>query len=336
MGEKLLINSAIYALIVFLSFILSKKFKLEDIPDQSRKIHISPVSYAGGMSISLYFLFLINFNVFDIHLENILLYSFLIFVTGIIDDKINIKPSTKLLLIILPILILIYLGIFIDNLGQYEKIGILNLGKFKYIFCILCVLLVINAVNYIDGIDGLALSQTIISLIYLLFLTNNKDIIFYIYCLLIPFSINLLFNFNFFGKIKFFLGNSGSLVIGFVLSFLVIFLSKFEGIHPSYLIWSLFFYVYEFLSVNIVRILNKKSLFEAGKDHIHHALFYLFKESHYKTTFSLSIFSVIVIYLSYLINSLSNLLSLSLFIIMFFVYFLIRIKIFKKYKLTIK
>ena len=69
MGEKLLINSAIYVLIVFLSFILSKKFKLEDIPDQSRKIHISPISYAGGMSISLYFLFLINFNVFDIHLE---------------------------------------------------------------------------------------------------------------------------------------------------------------------------------------------------------------------------------------------------------------------------
>ena len=129
------------------------------------------------------------------------------------------------------------------------------------------------------------------------------------------------------------MGNAGSLVIAFVLSFLVIFLAKFEGIHPSYLIWSLFFYVYEFLSVNIVRILNKKSLFEAGKDHIHRALFYLFKKSHYKTTFCLSIFSMFIIYLSYLINSLSNLASLLVFIIMFFVYFLIRIKIFNKYKI---
>jgi len=332
MGEKLLINIVIYIPIIFFSYILSKKLKLEDIPNHSRKIHKSSIPYTGGVAIIIYFLFLVKLNIFEIHLENILIYSFLIFITGLVDDKTQIKPLTKLLLIILPISILVYLGLFIDNLGMYEKIGTINLGKFKYIFCILCVLLLINAVNYIDGIDGLALSQTIISLIYLSTLTNDSGTIFFIYCIIIPLSINLLFNFNFFNKIKFFLGNSGSLIIGFVLSFLVIFLSKFEEIHPSYLIWSLYFYVYEFLSVNIVRILNRKSLFGAGKDHIHHALYYLFNRSHYKTTIILSILSTIVIYISYIINIYSNnISSLILFILMFFLYFLVRKKIFEKY-----
>ena len=333
MGEKLLINIVIYIPIIFFSFTLSKKLKLEDVPNHSRKLHTSPIPYAGGIAIIIYFLFLVKLNAFNFYLENILIYSFLIFIAGIVDDKNQIKPFTKLLITVLPILILIYLGLFIDNLGLYEKIGYINLGKFKYIFCVLCTLLLINAVNYIDGVDGLVLSQTIISLIYLSILSTNSETIFFIYCIIIPLSINLLFNFNLFNKIKFFFGNSGSLLIGFVLSFLVIFLSKFEDIHPTYLIWSLYFYVYEFLSVNITRILNRKSLFDPGKDHLHHALYYLFKKSHLKTTLTLSTLSIFVIYISYLINIFYNrITSLLFFILLFFIYYLIRSVIFKNYK----
>ena len=186
----------------------------------------------------------------------------------------------------------------------------------------------INAVNYIDGIDGLALSQVLISFIYLSFLSEEHNTKIFIYLLTLPLFINLIFNFGVVRNYKFFSGNSGSLIIGFILSFLVIYLYKFENIHPAYLIWSLYFYVFEFLSVNIARLLDKRSLFKAGNDHLHHAVFFLLNKSHFKTSLALFIISIITIYMSILINSyFPKILSL-VFLLFFLIYFILRRYIF--------
>ena len=100
------------------------------------------------------------------NLEKILVYSSFVFLIGLVDDKKELTPGIKLIFLILPILILINEGFYLDDLGTYD-FGIITLGKFNLIFTILSILLLINAFNYIDGIDGLAISQFIISLSYL-------------------------------------------------------------------------------------------------------------------------------------------------------------------------
>ena len=321
----------IYLPILILSFFFSKKFNLLDIPSEKRKIHKNPTPYSGGIALIFYYIIVLLINSFENNLEKILIVSILIFFIGILDDKRQIKALIKILLTLIPIILLIFLGLYIDDLGIYEFIGVLILGKYKYIFCVLCVLLIINAVNYIDGIDGLALSQILLSLLYLAFLSENNNTKNFLYLLSLPLIINLFFNFNLISKFKFFLGNSGSLILGFILSFLVIFLYKYENIHPSFLIWSLYFYVYEFLSVNLVRFKDKRSLFKAGNDHIHHAIFLLFKKSHFKTSLILFVVSTIVFISSYFINYyLPKIFSLIFFVISFFIYLFIRNLIFQK------
>ena len=110
------------------------------------------------------------------------------------------------------------------------------------------------------------------------------------------------------------------MIIGFILAFILIYLAKFREIHPSFLIWSVFFYIYEFLSVNLVRLKKNKALFQGGKDHIHHAVFFLLdSKSHFKTTILLSLFVLIVMALVYFINiNTPKILSLILFFTLFF------------------
>ena len=145
----------IYLPILILSFFFSKKFNLLDIPSEKRKIHKNPTPYSGGIALIFYYIIVLLINSFENNLEKILIVSILIFFIGILDDKRQIKALIKILLTLIPIILLIFLGLYIDDLGIYEFIGVLILGKYKYIFCVLCVLLIINAVNYIDGIDGL-------------------------------------------------------------------------------------------------------------------------------------------------------------------------------------
>ena len=88
----------------------------------------------------------------------------------------------------------------LSNLGYYENIGFISLGKFDIIFSILAVSLIINSFNYIDGIDGLALSQFFISFAYLAFLIKNSDQSMLFYLILLLVFINIFFNFSLFKK----------------------------------------------------------------------------------------------------------------------------------------
>ena len=73
-------------------------------------------------------------------------------------------------------------------------------------------------------------------------------------------------------KFKVFSGDSGSLFIGFFISFMTIeFYNSFD-IHPVILIWPLWYPVYDFLFVSINRLLNKKSIFKPDNTHLHHVI----------------------------------------------------------------
>lgn len=324
-----LIYSIVYLFILLITIYISKKLSLTDIPNE-RKIHNNQIPFTAGLSIFIYLLCLIKFNELNPELENIIIISFICLISGLVDDKYIITPGIKLTLLSIPTLILIYQGYTLDNLGTYEIIGKINLGKLNFIFTLLCVVFLINAFNYNDGIDGLALSQIFICLIYYKFLINNPELNYFLNLILISIIITFFFNFSKNIKFKIFLGNGGSLMLGFVLSFFIIYLFKYENIHPGLLIWPVAYLVYEFLSVSIIRLKRKKNIFIPGKDHFHHLLLKKFNNSHFKTTGIISLINIIFIFLGILIYNISNLLSLIVFIISFFSYLFFRIYIERK------
>ena len=307
--------------------LISRKLKLYEKVNY-RKIHKHQILNTGGINIYFFYVLIIFLFEFNHNIELIIAIGFIILLLGYIDDRVNLNPSTKIIFIIVPSIYLILSGIAIDNLGFYENLGFINLGKFQIPFLILASCLLINATNYIDGIDGLLLTFFICFLSYYIFLLEDEKTIQLIKLLMIPVIISLIFNFlPTKSGFKIFSGNSGSLFIGFFISFTTINFYKEFNIHPSYLIWPLWYPVYDFLFVSINRLLRNKSVFFADKTHLHHKIFYLFKKNHFKTTLLFFLFNSSLIYFGFMISNLSNLLSLIIFIIGFIFYFTIRLKL---------
>ena len=315
-----------FLLIYFLSK-LSYKLNLVDIPND-RKIHKDPTVYTGGIAVSIIFCFSIIWIDFSINtLNQILSIAFLISLIGFIDDKYNLNVGGKLSLQIIPIFYLIFSeNLYLNSLGNYDYFNI-DLGTFKIPFSILAVLFLINSFNYFDGLDGTLSFTFILVLLILYFLIPDKNIQYYIALLIIPIIIFTLFNFSIFNLPKTFLGDSGSLVLGFVMSFLLIYLANKNIVHPILLAWSIAIYVFEFLSINLIRLKNKKNIFQAGLDHLHHIIYKKFK-SIFLTNLIIILIKLLLFTIGYLsfiyINKIT---SLILFVIVFFIYLTFRRKL---------
>jgi len=336
------ITLAIYSLISFLLFFfiakISYKLNFIDIPNK-RKIHSKATAYTGGIIISV--ILLIALQLFDLYdylnrsLNLILSISFLISLVGLIDDKYHLNAGGKLSLQIIPIFYLVvFENLALDHIGSYEYFS-LKLGAFVIPFTIICVLFLINAFNYFDGLDGTLSVVTISVLVILWFLVSDQNFKFFLITIITPITIFLFFNFSFLKLPKLFLGDNGSLLFGFIISFILIFLANQNFIHPILLAWSIVIFVYEFLSINIIRLKNNQDPFKAGQDHLHHILFNK-TQSILITNLSIVLLNLLLFSIGYfsfsLINSLS---SLFLFIFLFFFYLIVRNKYSKRVKIKI-
>ena len=324
MNNTIIIYSLLSFLILFLCGKVSYKLNLLDHPNK-RKIHTNATAYTGGFAISIILLFSIFlFAVSDKNLNIILSIAFLISIIGLIDDKYNLDVSSKLSLQIIPIFYLVvFENLTLQQIGDYNYFKV-ELGSFVIPFTLMCVLLLINAFNYFDGIDGTLGFTSISVLIILYFLIPNQNFQLFLILILIPLAIFLCFNFSLFKLPKLFLGDSGSLLIGFVIAFVLIYLANQNLTHPILLAWSVVIFVYEFLSINLIRLKNKKDPLKAGQDHLHHLLFNNTK-SIFLTNFFISIMNIILFiigYLSFLL--ISPLISLILFITFFIIFLILR------------
>ena len=314
-----------YLLIILGTLQFSKILNLYDIP-HARKLHKLKVVNTGGISLYIFLFFIVLKYEYSYHLELIISHGFLALLFGFFDDKREINASLKLLLIMIPCALLLQKGYYINDLGDYEYIGLINLGKYSLIFNIFAICLLINSCNYIDGLDGLLTSFFITSLIYILFLIDNSNVKDLLFIIIIASSINLIFNFMTTGSnLKIFLGNGGSLFIGFFLSFLIIYLYKFEKIHPSFLIWICWYPVYDFLFVTKKRLINKKKFYLADKNHFHHFILKKSKNSHFWAVFKINLINILIIIIGYqTTHNFGKIYSLILFVLLYFIFWFIR------------
>ena len=317
----------LYLLLLLVTIVISKKLNFYDKPN-FRKIHKSQVLNTGGITIYIFYLLVVNFFEFNHNIELIISIGLFVCVVGFIDDRKNLNPSIKIIFIIVPSTYLILNGINIYDLGNYEHLGILGLGKFQLPFLILATGLLINATNYIDGVDGLLLTFFICCLGYYIFLIEEPNTINLIKILMIPAIFNLVMNLlPTKTNLKIFSGNTGSLFIGFFISFLTIELYSSFSVHPVYLIWPLWYPVYDFLFVSTNRAFLKQSIFSADNSHLHHKILNKFNDNHLKTVLLFFIFNILIIFLGNLVSNFSKLYSLIFFVFGFIIYFTVRFKL---------
>jgi UDP-GlcNAc:undecaprenyl-phosphate GlcNAc-1-phosphate transferase len=330
MYNEILIYSLLSFFLLFICAKISYKLNLIDLPSK-RKIHINPTANTGGFAIIISLLFALQaLDVFDKILGLILSIGFLISIVGLIDDKFHLNTGGKLSLQIIPIFYLIvFENLTLNNIGAYNHF-ILEVGSFAVPFTLLCVLFLTNAFNYFDGMDGTLSFTTISVLVILYFLVPDKNFQLFLIMILMPIIIFLCFNFSFLGLPKLFLGDSGSLLLGFMISFILIYLANQKFIHPLLLAWSISIFVYEFLSINIIRLKNKQNPFKAGTDHLHHRLFEKNK-SIFLTNFLITLFNIILFLIGYLsFLFINELVSLILFVGFFIIFLILRNNTFKK------
>jgi len=334
--QSIFMNSTIiiYLILSFVTFFIcskiSYKFKLVDLP-KKRKVHFKATAYTGGIIISMILVCAIQlFDIADKNLNLILSIAFLISIVGLVDDRYYLNAGNKLILQIIPIFYLvIFENLVLSHIGDYDYFK-LELGAFAIPFTLICVLFLINSFNYFDGLDGTLGFTSISVLAILYFLVPDKNFQLFLIIILIPICIFLFHNFSSFKIPKLFLGDSGSLLLGFIISFILIYLANLNKIHPILIAWSVVIFVYEFLSINIIRLKNKQYLFKAGQDHLHH-IFFKKTNSVFLTNIFLSLLNMIFFVIGYFsflyINSLA---SLILFIFLFLVFLILRDKYSKK------
>ena len=229
--------------------VISMRKRLFDVPDE-RKVHKRPVPRLGGVTFFPVILFVLciltSYRVMVNHLPNdfftekmatevLCLFAglTLLYIVGIGDDLVGIRYRTKFKVQILASILFPIAGLYINNF--YGLMGIHEVTPYIGIpLTVVLVVFITNAINLIDGIDGLASSICIIALSVfgILFAQSElwlfTQLAFICVGVLIPFFI-----YNVFGNAdkgrKIFMGDTGSLTLGYILSFLVIKYSMYTG-----------------------------------------------------------------------------------------------------------
>ncbi len=268
-----------------------KDKQLYDLPD-TRKRHKTAVPRLGGIafmpsmviSFLLAMLTLCAVNGQDVKVSAASVYllagTLLVYSVGIVDDIVGLQAMPKFLIQILAACFLPFAGLYFNNL--YGFCGIYEIPAYVGIpLTVFTVVFIDNAMNLIDGIDGLAAGLSIIALAgyCLLFM----HIYAWIYCMMIGGLVGVLVAYSYYNVFsktkKLFMGDSGSLTLGFILAFLFVKYSMYTPIMNQctpggfLMAYSLLIVpVFDVVRVILVRLRQHKPLFDADRNHIHHKL----------------------------------------------------------------
>ena len=275
---------------------IAQVFKLYDIPDQKRKLHKSPVPLIGGLILLFNLLTYIGFEFIFInkvflpetyYLDNLFLNSnksiasfifciSLLFLLGYFDDKYDLDPFKKLLVLFL----IFYIFFKLDSTLVIDKINLtfvsysIEISELGFFFSLFVSLLFLNSINMYDGINGQVglLSLTI----FIFFLLNNFMIMFSI---LLIISLLFFLFLNLRGKI--FMGDSGCYVLSFIMIYFFLRFYNFELIKLDEAFLFFFLPVIDTLRLFVIRIFTSGRPWKADTNHMHHIMHYDRHENEY-------------------------------------------------------
>ena len=258
-----------------LSIKFAKHVGAVDIPDGKRKVHNKPIPSMGG--IAIFISFLIGYMLFAPKSDQmlaVLIGGFIVVLTGICDDIKPLSPKWKLFgQTIASLIVTIYGGLVFKDMqifGHFFEFGI-----FAYPLTIIFIIAITNAINLTDGLDGLAAGSSsiyFITIAILGFIMQNLGGLDVILCLILFGACLgfLIFNFS---PAMVFMGDTGSLFLGYIIS--VIALMGFKTATLTSLIIPMLLLFVPILDTLLAmgrRLLKGKSIGAADKEHLHHQL----------------------------------------------------------------
>lgn len=269
-----------------------------DKPDP-RRVNKKPIPRMGGLAI--YYGFLVAVICFgdigSLETRGILLGTLVIVLTGCLDDIYGLKPVVKLLGQILAAVIVALHGITIDvltNPNPFSSVDYLALGHFSIPVTVVWIVLVTNAVNLIDGLDGLAVGVSSIACIalFIVAIFTGENAVALIIVAVIGACLGFLpYNSH---PAKIFMGDTGALFLGFIMSTVSI-----QGLFKGYAIISfavplliLGLPIFDTSMTILRRLKNKQGVMTADRGHLHHKLLDM-GFSHKQTVFILYTISAI-------------------------------------------
>lgn len=312
---------------------ISRKKNLMDEPGV-RSSHLRKIPNLGGIAI-FYSIGICTsifaYEIFDLY--KFLFASLIILLyVGIMDDIVVMRAYKKLVAqVVVSAFIVIGSDVRIRNL-----FGIFGIFEINYwisvFFSIITFIILINAFNLIDGIDGLAggnsvICSAIFGISYYRLGEYNYPLVVLSFVIIGSVLAFLYYNLSNYRATKIFMGDTGSMLLGFLLAFtcicfIDIFIDKNRVDIPRYHLKSapviavaiLILPIVDTLNVIIVRLWNRKSPFEADKNHIHHKLLKL-NLTHRRSSFYIVVYYLFIIGVTYFLRH-SNV-NLLLFTVMF-------------------
>ena len=290
--------------------------KLYDIIDE-RKIHAKATPPLGGVAIFICFtlstIVATDGYTFD-SLKYIIAAVILMFFVGLKDDLLNISAKKKLVVQIFAAVLLVALG----NVRFTNWHGILGVHEIPYLtsvfFSVFVMVVIVNSYNLIDGIDGLASGLAMLAGgVFGVWFYLAGEIQFAILSFALVGSLGGFFLFNVFGHTnKLFMGDTGSLVIGLIISTLVIKFNEFNivktsayaiGAAPSVAFAIVIVPLIDTIRVMGIRIMQKRSPFSPDRNHVHHRLLLLTNSKHFSVTMIIVITNAIIIGIALAFNN---------------------------------
>jgi len=321
-------NIYIYPFLFLVSILINKLLckyssfiRLVDIPN-SRSMHKEVKSRAGG--IGIFISFCIGLFLIDIEIEKTLIISFCaIFLLGLVDDFISLKSKTKFIFIGAIAVFLYFNNYGIYSLGTYLGVDLALSYFIALPFFIFVLVGFVNAMNLIDGLDGLCAGIAIIMLLaysYLGFKYEDHFLFFVSSFLIISLIGFLVLNWY---PSKMFMGDSGSLTLGFMIAILSIHSINEEYITPITVLLLTAVPILDTLIVMVRRLLNRQNPFKPDKTHIHHIILKQHYDNIPKTSIILILLQTIFTYIGLGFKARDDVMILIMFVMLFILFYII-------------
>ena len=258
----------------------AERLRLIDHPG-GRKRHSHPVPMTGGIALTLgfYAALLMSFGTLG-KLGLLLGLIAVLALVGLIDDLVEASPRAKLAVQLLAALLMTTWGEHrLLSLGDLFGRGPVLLHGWSIPFTLFATVAVVNGINMLDGLDGLAGGLIAVMLGYFgvfAFWLGEAESLAVIAALLGAVAGFLLFNLPhpWRGRWRTFMGDAGSLVLGFAVAWFTIDLSQRRAavVPPVVMLWVVGLVLFDLFTVTVRRLLRRRSPVAADRAHIHHLL----------------------------------------------------------------
>lgn len=264
--------------VLFLMRKVARKVGLVDKPS-GRKIHTGNIPLVGGVSICITIVNYMYSHPGMINHANLYMFCIIgLTVVGALDDRFDLSVKIRLAVqAFISFAMIYYAGANLHTLGNLIGSGNIDLGYFSSVITIFAVIGCINAFNMVDGIDGLLGGLSVVtfaSLGILLSLVGEQSLSYLCLLLVICMTPYIVMNLGLVGRErKVFMGDAGSMMIGFTVIWLLIGASQTSGnpmIRPVTALWLIALPLMDMAAIMIRRLKQGKSPFKPDREHLHH------------------------------------------------------------------